>query len=165
MSFIYARLAMGLAILVIVVGVGLIGRMFLEKLRLLMVPRLSIILTIAILCVVFGISILYYMVEPPSAEVVLLPLVIMTMLIERFHVTAEEDGMVYTLQLAAGTLLAAILCYLVLVWKEVGELALTYPEIHFFTIAAFIFLGRYAGYRMTELWRFKDLVGPSETGR
>jgi transglutaminase-like putative cysteine protease len=165
MSFIYANLTTGLAILVIVVGVGLIGRMFLERLRLLMVPRLSIILTTAILCVVFGISILYYMVEPVSAEVVLLPLVIMTMLIERFHVTAEEDGMVYTLQLAAGTLLVAILCYLVLVWERVGELVLTYPEIHFFTIAAFIYLGRYAGYRMTELWRFKDLVGPSETGR
>jgi hypothetical protein len=70
--------------------------------------------------------------------------------------------MVYTLQLAAGTLFVAVLCYLVLRWDEVGSLVLTYPEIHFFTIAAFIFLGRYAGYRLTELWRFSDLVEPGE---
>jgi transglutaminase-like putative cysteine protease len=165
MSFIYADLKTGLAILAIAVAVGLVGRSLLERLRLLMVPRLSIILTMVILCVVFGVSILHYLLPSLSAEVVLLPMVIMTMLIERFHVTAEEDGMVYTLQLAAGTLFVAILCYLVLRWQDVGNLVLTYPEIHFFTIAAFIFLGRYAGYRMTELWRFKDLVGPSETGR
>jgi 7 transmembrane helices usually fused to an inactive transglutaminase/Transglutaminase-like superfamily len=165
MSFIFADLTTGLAILAIVVAVGLVGRTFLEKLRLLMVPRLSIILTMVILCVVFGLSVLHYLLPSKSAEVVLLPMVIMTMLIERFHVSAEEDGLMFTLQLAVGTLLVAILCYLVLVWESVGELVLTYPEIHFFTIAAFIFLGRYAGYRLTELWRFSDLVNTSETGR
>jgi transglutaminase-like putative cysteine protease len=165
MSFIYADLTTGLAILAIVVGVGLVGRTFLEKLRLLMVPRLSIILTMVILCVVFGVSILHYLLPSISAEVVLLPMVIMTMLIERFHVSAEEDGLMFTLQLAAGTMFVAVLCYLVLRWEDVGTLVLTYPEIHFFTIAAFIFLGRYAGYRLTELWRFSDLVDTSETGR
>jgi hypothetical protein len=118
-----------------------------------------------ILCVVFGISILYHMVDQPNLEFVLLPMVIMTMLIERFHVSAEEDGLVYTLKLAAGTLLVAILCYLMLLNKNVGDFVLTYPETHFFTIAAFIFLGRYAGYRLTELWRFSDLVDSTERSR
>lgn len=162
MSFIFADLKTGLAILAIVISVGLVGRTFLEKLRLLMVPRLSIILTLVILCVVFGISILYYMLEQPNLEFVLLPMVIMTMLIERFHVSAEEDGMMFTIKLAAGTLLVAVLCYLVLLNKNVGDFVLTYPETHFFTIAMFIFLGRYAGYRLTELWRFSDLVDSGE---
>ena len=88
-------------------------------------------------------------------------MVILTNLIERFHVSAEEDGMLHTLKLAAGTLLVALLCYLVLGSQPVGNFVLTYPEAHFFTIAVFIVLGRYAGYRLTELWRFRDLV---ETG-
>ena len=71
----------------------------------------------------------------------------------------------YTVKLAAGTLLVALLCYLVLVSEQVGNLVLTYPETHFFTIAVFIVLGRYAGYRLTELWRFRDLVGSSEAAR
>jgi hypothetical protein len=166
MSFIYADLVTGLAILVIVVAAGLVARRMLEKMRLLMVPRLSIILTMVILCVVFGVSLLHFVFGPQiSAEVVLLPMVILTMLIERFHVTAEEDGLMYTLKLAAGTLLVSVLCYLVLVWDEVGATVLVYPEIHFFTISAFILLGRYAGYRLTELWRFRDLAQQIGAGR
>jgi hypothetical protein len=51
----------------------------------------------------------------------------------------------------------------VLAWERVGEFILIYPEFHFLTIAVFILIGRYAGYRLTELWRFRDLVGPTET--
>ena len=48
-------------------------------------------------------------------------------------------------------------------WNEVGQFVLVYPESHLFTIAIFILLGRYAGYRITELWRFRDLVTTAET--
>jgi hypothetical protein len=165
MSFIYADLTTGIMILLVVMTVGLVGRSLLERLRLLMVPRLSIILTLVILCVVFGVSILYYFFPRISAQAVLLPMVILTILIERFHVTVDEDGLIYALQLAVGTVVVAILCYAVLGWEEVGAFVLRFPEAHFFTIAAFIMLGRYAGYRMTELWRFRDLVEPTETVR
>jgi transglutaminase-like putative cysteine protease len=165
MSFIYADLRIGLAILLIVVVVGLVGRNMLERLRLLTVPRLSIILTLVILCVVFGVSVLQYLVDDMSIEVVLVPMVILTMLIERFHVSAEEDGLVFTVKLALGTLLVAVLCYLMLGWETIGNWILTYPEAHLFTIAAFIGLGRYAGYRLTELWRFRDLIEPTEASR
>ncbi len=165
MSFIYAEWKTGLLILIVVVTVGLFGRNFLERLRLLMVPRLSIILTMVIMCVVFGVSALHYLLPKISAEAVLLPMVILTILIERFHVTVEEDGLMFALQLALGTLVVALLCNLVLRWDDVGVWVLNFPESHFFTIAAFILLGRYAGYRLTELWRFRDLVEPSEPVR
>jgi len=162
MSFIYANWQTGIAVFLIVILAGVFGRSFLERLRLLAVPRLSIILTIVILCVVFGMSILYYLLPGVVTDAVLLPMVILTMLIERFYVTTEEDGLAYTIQLAAGTLMVAALVYAVLAWNEVGQFVLVYPEAHLFTIALFIFLGRYAGYRLTELWRFRDLVMPSE---
>lgn len=165
MSFIYADWKTGVLILLIVLLVGLLGRGFLEKLRLLMVPRLSIILTLVILCVVFTVSALYYVLPHFSGEAVLLPMVILTMLIERFHVSMDEDGLIFTLQLAVGTAAVAALCYAVLKWETVGEFVLTYPEAHLFTIAAFIALGRYAGYRLTELWRFRDLVESGEALR
>jgi len=149
----------------IVVTVGLFGRSVLERLRLLMVPRLAIILTMVVLCVVFTLSALYYLLPSISAQAVLLPMVIMTMLIERFHVTVEEDGVVYAIKLSVGTLVVAMLCYSVLVWPDMGKFVLVYPESHFFTIALFILLGRYAGYRLTELWRFRDLVEPGEPVR
>jgi hypothetical protein len=163
MSFIYANWQTGVAIFLIVILAGVVSRSFLERLRLLAVPRLSIILTVVILCVVFGMSILYYLLPEVVTDAVLLPMVILTMLIERFYVTTEEDGLTYTIKLAAGTLMVAALVYAVLAWNEVGQFVLVYPESHLFTIAVFIFLGRYAGYRLTELWRFRDLVLPSES--
>jgi hypothetical protein len=165
MSFIYANWETGLAILIVVVTAGLAGRFLLERLRLLMVPRLSIILTLVIMCVVFGVSLFDYVGATPGPQAVLLPMVIITMLIERFYVSSEEDGLMFSVQLAIGTVAVAAMCYLMLRWDDVGQFVLKYPEAHFFTIAVFIVLGRYAGYRLTELWRFRDLVHPSETPR
>jgi hypothetical protein len=49
---------------------------------------------------------------------------------------------------------------MILCWATVGRMLLVHPELHCFTIAALILLGRYSGYRLTELWRFRDLAGP-----
>ncbi len=158
MSFIHAAWGTALVILTVVVIVGLVGRSMLEKLHLLMVPRLSIVLTLIILCVVFAVSMLNYWLPSQSAQSVLIPLVILTILIERFFVTSEEDSTSFAVQLVLGTVVVAAFCYLLLRSQAIGQLVLTYPEIHFFTIAAFIIIGRYTGYRLTELWRFRDLV-------
>lgn len=158
MSFIYAAWGTGLVMLTVVVIAGLVGRSLLERLHLLMVPRLSIVLTVIIMCVVFAVSLLNYLAPGQTVQSVLIPLVILTILIERFYVTSEEDSTSYAVQLVLGTVVVAAFCYLLLRWDDVGQLVLIYPEIHFFTIAAFILIGRYSGYRLTELWRFRDLV-------
>lgn len=158
MSFIYAAWGTGIVILIVVATTGLVGRTLLERLHLLMVPRLSIVLTLIILCVTFSVSLLDYLEWTNSAQAVLLPLVILTILIERFHVTAEEDGISFALQLVVGTTIVSAFCYLLLKWNDIGQLLLIYPEAHFFTIAVFILIGRYTGYRLVELWRFRDLV-------
>jgi hypothetical protein len=158
MSFIYAAWGTGLVILVSVLMAGYAGRKMLDRLHLLMVPRSSIVLTIIILLIVFGVSVIDYMAPASGVRAVLLPLVILTTLIERFFVTSEEDGGAFAIQLVVGTFVVAAFCYLILSWEQVGQILLTYPELHFFTIAAFIWIGRYSGYRLVELWRFRDMV-------
>ncbi|MGI9429322.1 MAG: 7TM domain-containing protein [Bythopirellula sp.] len=158
MSIIYAAWGTGLVMLTVVIIAGLLGRSLLEKLHLLMVPRLSIVLTVIILCVVFAVSLLNYWSPGQTAQTVLIPLVILTILIERFYVTSEEDSPGFAVQLVLGTIVVAAFCYLLLRWEYIGQLVLIYPEIHLFTIAAFVLIGRYSGYRLTELWRFRDLV-------
>ncbi len=158
MSFIYAAWGTGLVILISVLIAGYVGRKLLDRLHLLMVPRSSIVLTIIILFVVFGVSIIDYLDPVGGVRAVLLPLVILTILIERFFVTAEEDGTTFAIQLVVGTFVVAAFCYLILSWERVGQILLIYPELHFFTVAAFIWIGRYSGYRLVELWRFRDMV-------
>lgn len=163
-SFVDADWISGLVVLSMVLGAGFVGRSMIERLRLLMVPRLSIILTTIILFVVFGVSMLEYLQLTPSANAVLLPLVIVTILIERVYVTVEEDGPSNALQLLIGTFVVGACCFLILGWHAVGQTILVYPELHFVTIAAFIAIGRYTGYRLTELWRFRDLADTTTPG-
>ena len=56
----------------------------------------------------------------------------------------------------------ALAIYLLLSSPSLGNLLFYYPELHFFTVVALILMGRYTGYRLTELVRFRDLVHPPE---
>jgi hypothetical protein len=160
LSFVYADWRTGLIVLVCVVALGLGSRAVLDRLRLLMVPRVSVILTLVVLGMILGVSVLDRFGFTPGTQAVLLPIVILTMLIERFFLTAEEEGVRFASHLLLGTLVVALACYLVLAWKSVGQMVLVYPEVHLVTVAALVMIGRYNGYRLTELWRFRDLARP-----
>jgi len=160
LSFVYADWRTGLVVFVVVMTLGLASRQLLDRLKLLMVPRLSVILTLVVLCIIFGVSVLDYYHLTPSVQAVLLPMVILTMTIERFYLTSEEDSLRFALQLLAGTVAVGFCCYLVLRWEEVGRVLLAHPEVHLFTVAVLVLLGRYTGYRLTELWRFRDITRP-----
>ena len=136
LSFIFADWRTGVFVFALVVASGLLGRTVLDRLRLLLVPRLSVVLTLVVLCIVFSISLLDYWRYTPSTQAVLLPMVILTMTIERFYVTTEEDGPGFAVLLLLGTILVAFCCYLVLRWRAVGNLLLAFPEVHLFTVAA-----------------------------
>lgn len=160
LSFVYNDWRTGLLIFAVVLAIGLSSRSLLDHLKLLLVPRLSVILTLVILSMVFTISLLDYCTLTTSQQAVLLPMVILTSTIERLFLTTEEDSAAFATQLFAGTALVAICCYMVLRWERVGNFFLEYPEGHFLTIALLVMLGRYTGYRLTELWRFRDLGEP-----
>jgi len=162
LSFVYSDWRAGVFVFALAIGLGLASRAALERLKLLLVPRLSLLLTLIVWCIVFSVSLLDYFQLIPSTQAVLLPMVILTMTVERFHVTSEEDGLRFAIQLMAGTVLVAACCYAVLRWDAVGDLLLVFPELHLFTIAALVLLGRYTGYRLTELRRFRDLRNPTE---
>jgi len=139
------------------VRLGMAARWLLDQLKLLLVPRLSVILTLVALTIVLTVSTLFFFAWTPT-DAVLLPMVILTMTVERFYLTSEEDSPRIALQLLVNTVLVAVCCYMVLRWQTVGRVLLVYPELHLITVAVLILLGRYSGYRLSELFRFRDLV-------
>lgn len=165
MSFLYADWRTGGLVLVAIFLTALAGRSLLNRLRLLMVPRLGIILTLAVLCVAGAISAFDYFGLTPSAQAVILPLVVLTMMVERFFIRSEEDGTRAAVKLLTTTVVVAACCYAALAWQYLGRLVLRYPELEFFVAAALLLLGRYSGYRLTELVRFRDLARPGPGGR
>jgi hypothetical protein len=173
LAFLRADWISGSVVFAVVMVVGLGGRALLSRLRLLMAPKLSIVLTLVVLFTAVAVSALeQYTVGPGggarpwgvgvgASRAVILPMVILTMLIERFYVSAEQDGRRFALKLLAGTLLVAGICLLVLRWRQLGKLALSFPEGELFVVAALLLIGRYSGYRLSELIRFRDLVRPA----
>jgi hypothetical protein len=158
LSFVYSDWISGTVLLFGVIGIALFGRALLDALKLLMIPRLGVVLTGVVLSLVMAISVADYLDITPTARAVILPLVIITTLTERIYVTAEEDGVRETLLRAGGTVVVGAGCFALFHWRELSTLLLGYPELHLVTVAVLILIGRYVGYKLTELWRFADLV-------
>lgn len=159
LSLVNSDWRIGAIIFVIILSVGLFCRMLLNRLMLLAVPRLGIILTLVVLSLVIAVSACERFGLAPTARSILLPVVIMTMMIERFFITFEEDGSKVTMNVLFGTSLVTVCCFILLNYStRIGQVVLTFPELQLFVAAAFVLIGRYSGYRLTELWRFRDVA-------
>jgi transglutaminase-like putative cysteine protease len=151
-------LAPGLALVAFVLSVGVGTRLALERLRLLMVPRLSILLCVVVLSVsglaLFGDSL--GMREFFAG--VLFPIVILTMLVERFTIAIAEEGLRSALVPLAGSLLVAVAIHPVFrnVWAE--HLMFTFPELTLVVVGVLVWIGGYTGYRVSDLIRFRTLA-------
>jgi len=156
----------GLIVFVLTLATGLLSRVLLSGLNMLAVPRLGIILTVVILCLVMSVSVCEYAGIAPTARSILLPVVIITMMIERFFIMVEEDGLSTALKVLVGTGIVAVCCFTVLNSAPLGAALLAFPETLLFVMAAFVLVGRYSGYRLSELWRFRDFaLGKDVSGR
>jgi transglutaminase-like putative cysteine protease len=152
----------GLVLLGIVVGVGLVGRRLLERMRLLIVPRLALLLTFVI-GIMAAVALLGSRLGlDDGLAIALLPMVIMTMTIERLSVTIAEEGLRSALRMLVGTVLVAAAGYAAIQSDSLQRLVFAFPELNLLVVAALLLLGRYTGYRFSELVRFRALMaGPA----
>ncbi len=147
----------GLAIFTGVILVGYVMRSVLDKLHLLLVPRLSVILTAVIGCFTFLAVLGNKLGVRELMAVGLLPFVILTMMIERFFVIVEEAGIQEGLRNAAGSAAVAAITHAIIHIQTLQLTFFVYPELLLALAALQILLGRYTGYRVSELVRFRAL--------
>ncbi|MBC8430872.1 MAG: UUP1 family membrane protein [Desulfobacterales bacterium] len=158
LSFRETQLLWGVFLFTSIVAMGLSIRLYLEQLKLLVVPRLAAILIIVIfLMAVFSILTNKLGMER-GLSVALFPMIIITMTIERMSVVWEELGAYETLRLGAGSLIAAVIAYWVMSIKYIEHLVFVFPELLLVILSITLLLGRYTGYRLLELQRFKSLA-------
>jgi hypothetical protein len=155
LAFRNTGLVYGLGIFWGVVLIGYLVRRWIDQLRLLLVPRLSVILTLVIICItVFALLGNKFGLREFMA-VGLLPFVILTMTIERFFVIVEEAGARQGLLTAVGSAGVATITYEILQLEPLQLTFFVYPELLFAVAAVQVLLGRYTGYRLLELFRFR----------
>jgi hypothetical protein len=158
LAFRETALIAGITLFVVVVGFGLLVRFYLERLRLLLVPRLTAILILVVLLMA-AVSVLSNRLGiEVGLSVALFPMVIMAMTIERMSVAWDERGAGTAIREGIGTLIVAALAYIVMSWPPLEHLVFVYPEVLLVLFALALLLGRYSGYRLNELFRFRALA-------
>ena len=157
LAFRETQLIWGIVLFGILVAAGMSVRLYLEHLKLLVVPRLAAILTVVILLMLAFSVFTHKLGFERGLSVALFPMVILAMTIERMSVIWDETGPADAIKQAAGTLLAAAGAYLVMSIQIVEHLVFVFPELLLVVLAALVLLGRYSGYRLLEIRRFKAL--------
>ncbi len=157
LAFRQTQLLWGIFLFSLVVSLGLSVRFYLDRLKLLLVPRLAAVLTVVVLLMA-ALSVLSHKLGlERGLSVALFPMVIMTMTIERMSIVWDERGPNEALLQGLGSFVAASIAYLVIFRPYLEHLMFVFPELLLVILAVILLLGRYSGYRLTELFRFKVL--------
>ena len=158
LAFRETRLVWGIILFVVMISMGLTVRLYLERLKLLVVPRLAAMLSVVVLLMINFSMITHHLGIQMGLSVALFPMVIMTMAIERMSVIWDESGPSEAFRQGVGTLLVSAIIYLVMNISLVEHLMFVFPELLLVVLSGILLMGRYTGYRLTELARFKALV-------
>jgi len=157
LAFRQTGLLAGIPLFGLVVIVGLLIRAYLNRLQLLIVPRLAAMLAATVL-VMGAIALIMERLDINlGLSVSLFPIVILAMTIERTALMWEENGPAATLKAALGTVLAGSLGYFCISNSYIQHWAFTFPELLLVVLALNILVGRYNGFKLMEYIRFRSL--------
>lgn len=156
-AFRETQLLWGIILFTAIVFIGLLIRLYLERLRLLLIPRLAAILVIVVILMLTISFTTSQLGLERLLSISLFPMVILAMTIERMSITWEESGGATALIQGFGSLLVACLGYLVMTNQHLNYLMFAFPELLFVVLGICIWMGSYTGYRVSELFRFRDI--------
>lgn len=158
LAFRETKLLWGIILFTTLVALGVFLRFYLERLKLLLVPRLAAVLIIVILLMAMVSIISHKLGLERGLSVALFPMVILAMTIERMSVSWDESGPREALTAGLGSLVVAIIGYLVMNHPLPAYLVFVFPELLLALLAATLLMGRYTGYRLSELRRFRSTL-------
>lgn len=151
----------GLVSMLIVLLAVVVARAAISRLGLLHSPTLAILLAVVVLTML-GTSLAAERAGLMSlAQISYFPIAVMAIASERFYLALVEQGPRSAGKQLAGTLLVVLGCYVVMNSLAVQMIVSGFPEALLLVIAANVYLGRWVGVRVLEMWRFRSLLGAS----
>jgi hypothetical protein len=148
----------GIFVFVSIVLLGWGMRRILDYYHLLQVPRTAFMLSLVVVTLITGIVAANFQDLAATKFIPLFPLVILTGMIERFWTLEVEDGTMASFKTLLATMFIAASISLALGLHALVDFMFQFPETLGLVMAAQLLLGRYTGYRLSELFRFRDFV-------
>jgi len=151
-------LGYGLILFLMIISLGAVVRTILTRFHLLHTPRLAVMLASVVIFMLgltaVGVSLGFLQL----ARVALFPMVIMTLTVERFSIITDEFGLRKAAQVSLFTMMVTTVAYLLMSWRFLQAVVITFPEAILLVVALYIYIGRYGGFRLMEYSRFRDLM-------
>ena len=92
-------------------------------------------------------------------QITVFPMIVLAWTIERVSILWEEEGPKMAIKQIIGSVIMSLATYLTMRQELVQFWLFYYPETLLILLAITLFIGRYFGYRVLELFRFEKLVG------
>jgi hypothetical protein len=157
LAFLQTSLLPGLISFVSVVGIGLVLRSYLSRLNLLLVARIATLIVLVIF-VISALSIIgYQMGYSTGMTIMFFPMIIIAWTIERMSILWEEEGPHEVLIQGGGSLVVAVIAYLLMQSPLLKHLSFNFPELNLVLLALILAMGQYTGYKLSELRRFRAM--------
>jgi hypothetical protein len=157
LSFLATSLKYGLTIFLAILVVATAARLILRKFRLSYLPRMAIVLTI-VAFVILGMFVLAAVTDRFGfISLSVLPILVLIILVEKFIAIQIEKGPRTAIMLSLETILVSVVCYFIASWDVVTTFVLAYPEVVLLTFVVDILLGKWAGLRISEYIRFRQI--------
>ena len=158
LAFMETSLVTGLIMFVLIVGIGLVIRSYFSALNLLLVARISAVVIVVITIMSFMSILSFKLGIEEAMTITFFPMIILAWTIERMSILWEEEGAKEVFIQGGGSLFVAVCAYFAMSNELVGHITFNFPEVLLVLLGMIILMGRYSGYRVTELIRFKSFT-------
>jgi hypothetical protein len=139
LSLSYVPWVSAMLVLSVVLVLGVLGRSAMPG-EIKRAPRLAIVLTLVVLGITASASLMEFIDMRFGGQLVLLPVVILASLVDRFYSVLDESGLHIALVRLGWTLAAAVACIPIVQFEALGHFMIRYPELHLITLAAILAL-------------------------
>ncbi len=134
----------GLTMFSVLVAAGLWFRFLLSRLNLLVVPRVAACVVIVTLLMIMMSVLSYRLGMSGGVQIALFPMIILAWTIERMSLIWEEEGKRSAITQVAGSLLVAVMAYLLMRISQVQYWAFYFPELLLILLAGILMIGWWA---------------------
>jgi hypothetical protein len=150
----------GILVFVTILLIGWLMRRVLDHYHLLQVPRVATMLTLIMIVLIVAVVASNLYGAPTTRYISLFPMIILCGMVERFWTLETEDSTGASFRTLFQTMLISTVIALVLGRSEIVRHMFRFPETLGLIMAAQLLIGRYTGYRLMELFRFRDFLKP-----
>lgn len=165
LSFQETGLVAGVLLFTLVVVLGLLTRQLLDRLNLLMIPRVGSILIVVLLFMITIAVLSFKLGIDVGLSVTLFPMVILAIMIERMSILWDERGPFEVFKQGVGTIMVASLGFWIMNFPALQHILFVFPELLLVVLGITMVMGRYTGFKLTELFRFRAIINSEMTKR